>query len=320
MKGYINTPINQSFYLEVGDGHQLYVETCGNPKGIPVLYLHGGPGGSVSEISRRFFDPKAYHVILFDQRGTGKSKPFLSLENNTVLASVADIERIRQHFQLDQWLVFGGSYGSTLALAYAVNFPDRVSGLILRGIFLGRHSDNQWLYQEGASYFYPQEHERFKTFIDQDQQDDLISAYYHRMIGPDLLLREQAMFEWSLWESAIVQLIPKPLKPEDLKITDADRSLGLLEAHYFYHRCFWQEDNYILNRASALKQIPIDIVHGRYDVDCRPSGAYDLKKACPHARLTIVEAAGHSPGDQPLFDALVSIMERIKLQEGKWIA
>lgn len=317
MKEYINTPVNQSFYLSVTEGHQLYVEECGNPKGIPLVFLHGGPGGSISECSRRFFDPKAFRIILFDQRGTGKSIPFLSLDNNTPLASVDDMEKLRNHLDIDQWYVFGGSYGSTLALAYAVNHPERVLGLILRGIFLGRHSDNQWLYQEGASYFYPEQFERFKQFIAPEERGDLISAYYQRMMDPQT--RDQAVYEWSRWENSITKLVPT-LEDKEQEITDQDRSLGLLEAHYFVNRCFWQEDNYLLNRADRLANIPIDILHGRYDVDCRPSAAYDLAKACPHARFSIVELASHSPFDDALFAALVATMERIKLTHKRYQA
>lgn len=311
MQAYLNTPIRHAFHLPVGDGHALYVEECGNPEGIPVLFVHGGPGGYVGEVSRRFFDPDKYRIILFDQRGTGKSQPFLSLVENLVAQSVQDIEKIRQHLKIDTWILFGGSYGTTLSLAYAIEFPERVRHLVLRGIFLGRKEDIDWLFQEGASYFYPHEFERFKNFIPSSEQDDLVTAYYHRMIGSDQELADRALFEWALWESSIIKLIPSEATlPKE--VTRGVKSIGLLEAHFFYHKMGWDQDDYLLTHANRLSQIPIHIFHGRYDVDCRPSGAYDLKAACPHASLHIVEGAGHSPSDLALFEALLNQMELLK--------
>ncbi|MDO4774597.1 MAG: prolyl aminopeptidase [Aerococcaceae bacterium] len=310
MKGYIDTPINQTYYIEVSDNHTLYVEECGNPNGKPVIFLHGGPGGSISELSRRFFDPSFYRIILFDQRGCGKSQPFLSLVNNTPLASVADMEVIRQRLGIAQWIVFGGSYGSTLALAYAIHHPDCVAQLVLRGIFLGRQQDIDWLFQAGASYFYPEEFELFKGHIAKHAQMNLVHAYYQQMLSDNLNVRNAACKKWSNWESSIVTLMPTAPSEE---VTAADLSIGLLEAHYFANKMFWNEDNYLINRANKLKEIPIAIFHGRYDVDCRLSGAYDLKKACPHAKLHIVEASGHSIADEPLFDALLQFMEQLKI-------
>ena len=307
MQGYINTPVVHHHYLKVTDGYTLYIEECGNPQGIPVLFLHGGPGGEISELSRRFFDPQAYRIILFDQRGCGKSTPFLSVENNTIFASVADIEAIRQYLQIERWIVFGGSYGSTLALVYAIHHVERVLQLVLRGIFLGRKSDIDWLFQEGAGYFYPEEFERFKQYIPQSEQHDLVQAYYKRMLSKET--QHVACKNWSNWEDSIVQIVPK--QPE-ADITPSNLAIGLLEAHYFANGMFWEEDNYILNRANQLSNTPISIFHGRYDVDCRPSGAFELKRACPHALLHIVEEAGHSPADIPLFEALFNHMEKIK--------
>lgn len=308
---YKDTPVKQTYQIPVGDGHTLYVEECGKPAGQPVVFLHGGPGGAISELSRRFFDPEYYRIILFDQRGTGKSQPFLSLNNNTVLASVADMEVIRQRLGIERWFVFGGSYGSTLALAYAIHFPKRVQHLILRGIFLGRQSDIAWLFQEGASYYYPEEFARFKQHIPVGEQDDLVAAYYRRMTSGDAQVADEAYYHWSQWENAIVSLVQNSAslgKP----ISDKNRSLALLEAHYFVHQMFWQEDDYLLQRADCLQQIPIEIVHGRYDIDCRPSGAYDLKMACPHANLQLISLGSHSPYDEEMFAALLSIMENLK--------
>lgn len=311
MKAYINTPIYQTYLMQVDQTHQLYVEECGNPNGQPVLFLHGGPGGSVSEKSRRFFDPEHYRIILFDQRGTGKSKPFLSLENNTVLDSVEDIEKIRQFLKIDQWILFGGSYGTTLALAYAIHYPHTVQHLVLRGIFLGRQSDIDWLFQEGASYFYPEEFQKFKRFIPIDEQHDLVNAYYQRMLDANPEISDEACYQWSQWESAIVKLVQDP---SDLghPVTDGDRSIGLLESHYFANKMFWKEDNYLLNRVDRIRDIPMSIVHGRFDVDCRPSGAFELSQLCPNANLNFVALGSHTPYDDAMFEALLNIMEHLK--------
>lgn len=310
--GYLNTPVRQSYHLPVDETHTLYIEECGNPEGQPVIFLHGGPGGAVSETSRRFFDPSFYRIILFDQRGCGQSTPFLSLENNTILDSVEDIEKIRQHLEIEDWFVFGGSYGSTLALAYAIAHPQRVKHLILRGIFLGRQEDVAWLFQFGASEFYPEEFAKFKQMIAPDQQNDLVTAYYQLMTTGDTTQREAACKAWSDWEGGIVTMVKSSVKDE--KINPHDLSLGLLEAHYFANKMFRAEDNYLLNRVSQLKDIPMTIFHGRYDVDCRVSGAYALKQACPHAELNIVELAAHSPNEGPLYQQLVAYMEQLKLQ------
>ena len=311
MLGYLNTPVFASHHISVGSGHTLYVEEAGKPQGCPVVFLHGGPGGQVGEASRRFFDPEFYRIILVDQRGCGKSQPFLSLEANTVLDSVADLEIIRQTLNIEDWHVFGGSYGSTLALTYAIHHAERVKSLILRGIFLGRQEDSDWLFQFGASEFYPEAFALFRDFIPQEEQDDLVAAYYRRMIGENQDLAEEAMKRWSAWEGSVITLRPNFPDP-DAELAPVDRSLGLLEAHYFANKMFWGEDNYILNRAHLLKDIPMSIFHGRYDVDCRPSGAYALAQACPHAKFQIVEEAGHSPQDAPLFEALLGAMEAIK--------
>lgn len=306
--GYYNTPVNEAFHLPVSDGHELYVESIGNPKGIPVIFLHGGPGGNINEKCRWFFDPEKYYVILFDQRGTGRSKPFLSLENNTPLATLEDIETIRRHFKVDKWIVFGGSYGSTLGLLYGIHHPERCIHLVLRGIFLGRDEDVNWLFQEGAGYFYPEEFERFRDFIPEEEREDLVSAYYKRMISDDKKLSEQACKHWADWENSILRIPENPIEPE---ITPGDLSAGLLEAHYFANNMFWGEDNYILNRVEKLKGIPIDVFHGRFDVDCRVIGAYELKQKLPHINLNIVQQGSHYPYDSPLFDELVRKMDEL---------
>lgn len=294
-------------WIDVG-GHSLFVAEWGNPDGRPVVFLHGGPGGSVSPKNTVFFDPKRDRVILFDQRGCGRSKPFLSLENNTVDHSVEDIEVIRKTFGIDKWIVFGGSYGSTLALCYAIAHPDRVVHLVLRGIFLGRDEDIRWLYKDGAGYFYPEEFARYRDHLPKEEQADIVAGYYKRLTSEDQAVRDAAALRWANWESGVVNLIPEAL-PEE--VADWQRAISLLECHYFYHHMFWEKDSYILDNIETLRKVPMDIVHGRYDVDCRVSAAYDLAKAHGKARLHIVEAAGHTPYSEPMKAALVKVMDEI---------
>lgn len=307
--GYQATAIIQEFMLAVGDGHQLAVTEAGNPNGIPVLFLHGGPGGRITEKALWFFKPEVYRIILFDQRGTGRSQPHLSLQNNTPAASVSDIEQIRQKLHIDSWLVFGGSYGSTLALLYAIKYPERVRQLILRGIFLGRQSDIAWLFEGGTGQFYPQEFRRFQELIPADQRTNLVAAYYQRMLSDTQAIRDEAMKSWSDWESGLVTLQPNFTYGE--VITDDDRSLALLEAHYFANGLFWSSDNYILEEIQRIQQVPLTIVHGRYDIDCRPSGAFELAEAHASAKLFIIEEGAHSPYEAEMFTKLVEIMDEL---------
>ncbi len=299
---------NKRYHLPVDDLHQIYVEEWGNPCGIPLVFLHGGPGGAVSEKNLVFFDLNAYYVILFDQRGCGKSQPFLELKDNTVEHSVSDMEVLRKHIGIEQWIVFGGSYGSTLALAYAINHPQKVLHLVLRGIFLGRKEDIDWLFQEGAGYFYPEEFERYKRFIKPEKQSNLVAAYYDLLRHEDENIRNQASLSWANWECAIVSLLPNPLENT---VQPWHQSLALLECHYFVNHMFWENDNYLLENVYKIKDIPMDIVHGRYDVDCRPVGAYLLAQACPKAKLWLSEAAGHSPYDEANKNILIDIMKMI---------
>lgn len=298
----------KTYFLQVDDLHRLYIEEWGSPQGTPIVFLHGGPGGAISKKCLDFFDLDRQHVILFDQRGCGKSEPFLELKNNTIQYAVEDMETIRRYIGLDRWAVFGGSYGSTLALAYAIAHPQRVTHLVLRGIFLGRKEDIDWLYQEGAGAFYPAEFAAYQSHISAAKQSDLVGAYYELLRHRDAVVRNAASMAWANWESGIVNHIPKP--PES-QLQPWHQSLALLECHYFVNHMFWEKDSYILDNAHRLAEIPMDIVHGRYDVDCRPIGAYLLAKACPQARLHIVEAAGHSPYDPPMLQQLQEIIQKI---------
>ena len=216
---------------------------------------------------------------------------------------------IRHHYGIDSWVVFGGSYGSTLGLLYAIKHPNRVSQLVLRGIFLGRKSDVDWLYQEGASYFYPEEHAAFKAVIAPNDRHDLIQAYYRIFTGKDDLQKRLCAKAWSTWESSLVHLVPRS---QDLEVTDADISLATLECHFFANKMFWEDDNYILNHINRIQTIPTEIVHGRYDVDCRPSGAYELAQKLENVHLHLVEASGHSPYDDAMFEQLVGIMKNLE--------
>lgn len=296
--------------LPVSNGHTLYVAESGNPEGHPVVILHGGPGGSSNPQSRQFFDPEFYHIIQFDQRGCGKSTPAFTLEANTTQHLVSDMEVIREFLGIDRWLVFGGSWGTTLALHYAIQHTDRVIGLLLRGIFLGRQEDITWLYQKGAGDFFPDNWQGFLAPIPESERDDLLSAYYKRLSSEDATISLPAARAWAKWEGGIVTLVPDLDWPEE---DDAEMmALARLECHYFYHHCFVDEDNYILNHAEKLRHLPIHIVHGRYDVDCRPSGAWDLHVALPQSELVFAQAAGHAQSEPSTMQALLRFAEDAK--------
>ncbi|CCV64432.1 Prolyl aminopeptidase [Alteracholeplasma palmae J233] len=298
-------------YLQTNDGHELAIYTRGNSKNPSVIFLHGGPGGSINEKSFSFFDLNKWYVIAFDQRGCGNSKPFASLHNNTIKHSASDIELIRQYFNLNKITVFGGSYGSTLALYYAIEHPEKIESLVLRGIFLGRNEDVSWLYQEGASYFYPEEHNKFKEFIKKDKQGNLVNAYYQIFTSNDEENKMKACKIWSDWESSVVNLVQKKefIKEE---ITKRDISIALLECYYFENKMFWNDDNYILNKVDKIKDIPIYTVHGRYDVDCRLSGAYQLHEKLNNGILYTAERSGHSPYEEESFRLLKNIMKDLE--------
>lgn len=297
--------------LETKDGHKLAIYQEGNPLGPSVIYLHGGPGGSVSDKIFEYFDLSYWNVIAFDQRGCGNSVPFASLHNNTVDTSVEDVEAIRQMYGLETMTLFGGSYGTTLALSYAIKYPQHVTNLVLRGVFLGRDEDIAWLYQEGASYFYPQEHELFKSFIEPDKQHDLVQAYYEIFKGSNHELKLKAAKRWADWENSVVLLIPQKLD-NTLEASDKDISLALLECHYFANHMFWDDDNYILNNTDRIRHIPCYIVHGRYDVDCRPSGAHELAKAFEHTLVQYPSTSGHSGFEPETFEMLKGVLESLK--------
>lgn len=295
-----------SGHLQVSDLHSLYYEESGNPQGKPVVFLHGGPGGGVSPKYRRFFDPEFYRIILFDQRGAGKSLPHAELQDNTTWDLVADIERLRTHLNIEQWLVFGGSWGSTLALSYAITHPDRVKGLVLRGIFLCRPSEIEWLYQQGAHRLYPDAWENYLAPIPAAEQGDLVKAYYQRLTSSDANIRVEAAKAWSVWEAATSKLIPDTQLMEDFEEDDFALAFARIECHYFSHNSFFATDSYLLENVDKIRHIPCRIVHGRYDVVCPVISAWDLKKAYPEANLTIVPDAGHSAMEPGILHELVN--------------
>lgn len=298
--------------LKVSPLHTLYYELCGKPAGTPVVFLHGGPGGGTIPDHRRFFDPAAYRIVLFDQRGAGRSTPHAALEENTTWDLVADIERLRTHLQIDRWVVFGGSWGSTLALAYAETHPDRVRALVLRGIFLCRPKEIRWFYQEGASAIFPDLWEEYLAPIPEAERGDLLRAYYRRLTSEDEAVRLAAARAWSIWEGSTVRLIPDPKVIADFGEPQKALALARIECHYFVHDAFFESENWLVEQVDAVRRIPGVIVQGRYDVVCPAMSAWDLRRAWPEADLVIVPDAGHHALEPGIADALVTATDRFR--------
>ena len=291
--------------LDVGNGHDLYVEDCGNPKGIPVIFLHGGPGAGISSMHRRMFDPDLFRVILFDQRGSGQSRPFAEVKENTTQHLVADIEKIREFLGIDQWIVFGGSWGSTLGLVYGITHPERCYGFVLRGIFLGTQAEIDWfLYDMGK--FYPEAWDRFVNAIPAAERGDLLNAYAKRLMSESPSLYIPAAEQWSAYENSCATLKAE-LRGGGGRMAI---SLARMEAHYFLNKCFL-EDGYILDNVDKISHLPAVIVQGRHDVICPPHSASDLAKAWPDADLVMVDDAGHSALEPGVLDGLLSGLSRI---------
>ena len=290
--------------LDTGDGHRVYWERCGNPQGKPAVFLHGGPGGGCSPDQRRVFDPAKYCVTLFDQRGCGRSTPHASLDNNTTWHLVADIEKLRAMSGAPRWLVFGGSWGSTLALAYAQQHPERVSELVLRGIFTLRREELRWFYQEGASWLFPDEWEHFVAPIAPQDRHDLMAAYHRLLTGADAAARARAAGAWSHWEGRTITLLPDP--SIDTAHDDAHFALAFarIENHYFVNQGFFDEGQ-LLRDAHKLHGIPGVIVQGRYDVCTPAKTAWDLHRAWPQAEFHLIKDAGHAFKEPGILDRLV---------------
>jgi proline iminopeptidase len=296
-------------HVPVTDGHTLYVEECGTAVGLPAVFLHGGPGAGCESYHRQFFDPAAYRIVLFDQRGCGRSTPHASLQGNTTRALIEDIETLRQQLDIDRWVVFGGSWGSTLALAYAETHPERVLGLVLRGIFLCRQRDIHWFYQDGASFLFPDQWQDFLQPIPEDERHDMVSAYYRRLTGGDEVAMMAAAKAWSIWEGRSSTLLPKRAVVDHFASTKTALSLARIECHYFMNNSFMQPDQ-LLADAGRLVDIPGVIVHGRYDVVCPLEQAWLLHQAWPESRLEVIQDAGHSATEPGIVDALVTATDQ----------
>lgn len=302
-----------TFRLKVSDIHELHIEECGNPKGQPVVFLHGGPGAGFSPKHRRYFDPKHYRIILFDQRGSGKSTPHAELQQNTTWDLVADIEKIREHLEISKWLVFGGSWGSTLALAYAETHANSVTGLVLRGIFLCRKEEIHWFYQNGASQVFPDFWEPYLNIIPESEREDMLAAYYKRLTGNNESEKKSAAHAWSVWEGSTAKLIPDPETIGHFGGDHIALSLARIEAHYFINGCWWRTDNQLIEDIHKIRHIPAVIVHGRYDMVCPYKNAWDLHKAWPEAKFDPIPVAGHAVDEAGIIDALIRATESFKL-------
>ncbi len=295
--------------IDVGDGHELDVFETGNPAGAPVVVLHGGPGGGIGPGYARYFDPERYRVVLFDQRGAGESTPSAGLEHNTTWHLVEDIERIRRALGVARWHVFGGSWGATLALAYAATHPERVASMCLRGIFLARAQEVRWLYQFGASEVYPDAWEGFVAPIPEGEREDLVAAYHARLTGEDEAEALRCARAWSLWEGSISKLRQDPVALARYDDDAFIRKIAAIECHYFVNGSFFERDGWLLEQVDAFREVPAVIVQGRYDMVCPPRSAWDLHRAWPEADFELVHA-GHSMTDPAIASALVEATDR----------
>ena len=302
-------PYNQ-FDLKVSDLHTIHVEESGNINGKPVIFLHGGPGGGIEPVYRQYFDPEKWRIIVFDQRGCGQSTPHAELQENTTWDLIADIEIIRQRLEIDKWVVFGGSWGSTLSLSYAITHPDRCKALVLRGIFMIRKKEINWFYQDGTSNIYPDAWEHYLRPIPEDERHDLVAAYYKRLTSNDDSVRIEAAKAWSIWEASTSKLIQSEESIhafEDAKVAEA---FARIECHYFTNRGFFDTDEWLLENLDKIRHIPTVIVQGRYDVVCPMISAWELHRAFPEADFEIVQDAGHSMTEKGIAAKLVEYTDK----------
>ena len=296
--------------LAVSKKHTIYYEECGNPKGYPVVFLHGGPGSGCNSTQRRFFDPTFYRIILLDQRGCGRSTPAGCVEDNHTDALISDIETLKHHLNIKQWLVFGGSWGSTLALTYAIAYPASVTGLILRGIFLSRASELDWFLGE-VKHFYPEPWEKLLSFLMTEEQSTPLLAYSSRVFSDDINIAGPAAVQWNAFESSIMSLLPRPATIQNTTPVDVEVARARVQIHYILNQCFIGQRD-LLAEATALSAIPTTIIQGRYDMVCPPISAWDLKKAMPHAKFEMIADAGHSAMEIGISSALVAATEAFK--------
>ncbi len=299
-------------FLRVSEIHEIYYEECGNPAGKPAVFLHGGPGAGSDRRARQFFDPQHYRIIIFDQRGCGRSRPTASLIENTTWHLVADIERLRKHLGIERWLVFGGSWGSTLALAYAEANPERVTELVLRGIFLLRYGEIRWFYQHGASEIFPDAWEPYRDNIPVDERDDYLSAYHKRLTGTDQRTALAAARAWSVWEASASFLYSNPDNVKKWGEDEFALAVARIECHYFVNRGFLRSENQLIDDVPRIRHIPTTIVQGRYDVVCPMNSAWDLHKAWPEADFRLVADAGHSAFEVGNTHELVQATDRYR--------
>ena len=292
-------------FMPTGGMHDIYSEECGNPQGLPVVVLHGGPGGAVNPGMRRYFDPAKYRIVLFDQRGCGKSRPNASLEDNTTWTLIEDIERLREQLGIERWVVFGGSWGSTLSMAYAITHPGRVQALLLRGIFLLTKPELHWFYQDGASNIFPDAWERFVAPIPEDERHDLMGAYYKRLIGDDRAERERCAVAWSSWEGETVSVEGPDARPEKFAEPEFAVAFARIECWYFMNGGFFPEEGWLLKNIGRIRHIPCWIAQGRFDVVTPITSAWSLHRAWPEATLDIVKDAGHASSEPGIVDSLV---------------
>lgn len=300
-------------FLAVSDLHTIHFEQSGNKNGIPVLILHGGPGGGMRPEYRRCFNPKKWHIIQLSQRGCGQSTPFAELRENTTWDLVEDNEKLRRHLNIKQWAVFGGSWGSTLSLAYSQVHPQACLALFLRGIFLVRQREIQWFYQEGCSRLFPDSWESFIAPIPLEERHDFVTAYYKRLTDNDPTVRQEAAKAWSVWEASNLKLLPDPNLIQAFGEDQFAEAFARIECHYFINKCFFDEDNYLLNRVDKIRHLPCVIVHGRYDVVCPAESAWALHKAWPEAQLHIIADAGHAVSEPGIEQKLVEATDNFEL-------
>lgn len=310
MELYPKAKVFNSFNLKVSELHSIFVEESGNHNGKPVIFLHGGPGGGISSTYRQYFNPEKWRIIMFDQRGCGKSTPFAELDENTTWDLVNDIEKIRNHLNIDQWVVFGGSWGSTLSLAYSQKHPSACKGLILRGIFLVRKKEIDWFYQYGASNVFPDRWESFLAPIPESKRNNLLSAYYEILTGDNQEKKIEAAKAWSTWEGSSVRLILDDEFISDFGDAKFAEAFARIECHYFMNNCWLPTENYLIENVNKIRHIPAVIVHGRYDIICPVVQAWDLHKAWPEADLHIIPDAGHSIYEEGIKNKLLEYTEK----------
>ncbi|MBU1378263.1 MAG: prolyl aminopeptidase [Alphaproteobacteria bacterium] len=301
-------PDNEAYasgWLATGGPHEIFYEECGNPNGKPCVILHGGPGGAINPTMRRFFDPAKWRMALFDQRGCGKSRPNASLDDNTTWSLIEDIERLREHLGVEKWCVFGGSWGSTLALAYAIKHPDRVESLVLRGIFLLTERELRWFYQDGASMMFPDAWARFCSPIPEAERGDMMAAYHKRLTHLDRRVQAEAAAAWSQWEGDTISIRGPEARPSKFNEIDFAIAFARIECHFFVNGGFFPEHDWLIKNAAKLKDIPGWIVQGRFDVVTPMESAWRLKGAWPSSRFEVVWDAGHASTEPGIVDALV---------------